>query len=930
MKASGSKNVNDSQTQSIVGDNTPTRLCYVDDSRTSAYVVKRLLRPYGYIVDHFDSAEPALIALVQVDYDLLLTDLKVSAKGMDGDDLVRALRTTGDDKISKMPIIVITGATDESILTEVYEAGANQIMNKPVSGDELDEEIRKLVSARKHKETGDNQEQDSIQTPVTNAKTAKKPNVTRSTVDSSSITRSSEIEGQKIGAHQTKQSGGTVIPFGTESVNARLVNAKNIIPEIDDDLESVVLEDKVDDIPTLGSFDVDDSDTNDAKNKPSSENNTHKQDADEPVSDRPARRVIRSNYTSSGAVRPQPASQVRPAGRVKPRMNPGHHRSGPPGGEGRPKNIISRVNNVNISKPVISGSPNKLTNDPKLANTPVVNGGSATNATGSNNTNQQRSELLSPSAKAALVVKKKAELAKKIRLAKMQKARLDEAAQIEKLSLEPLDESGDSAIKTADIFKKEPTISGDTGSRDTGSRDTGHVEAVQQKDTPVNEKSADIFAAPAVEPAAERPSEQPAEKTAEQPKSPADFNAPPPQFDGAANSNILEEMEKFPLVETDTGSSYMPSKFFSAIGSVLELYGLRRVFMSFIMLIGAYFAYLMFQDYYYQGIEVEVAVVQQGEIFQAITYHGKAVSKLKVNITPSISGRLTKIYIEEGDTVKSGELLARLDDREAKNYLSRANANLNSTREDVTMAKRSLDRLKRAFAKGAIAKQLVEDAEIELRSSKARRTISREEVQAAKLTLENPKIIAPFSGTITARYVEKGQWVVPSETLFTLIDEKQREIEVNVDAADSGGIAVGQTVKLSSDAFPGLEWSESVTRLAAATSNVGNANTVTVFISLGSNAPSLRFGQQVDADIRTAWNPNAIKVPYAAISNRKGSSWVAIVENGRVQFVEVITGIEDYSYVEILQGVNVGQAVILTNGVDLEQGDKVKLASNSM
>ena len=65
------------------------RLCYVDDSRTSAYVVRRLLQPFGYQVDHFSSAEPAFVALVQKDYDMLLTDLKVSANGMDGDELIR-------------------------------------------------------------------------------------------------------------------------------------------------------------------------------------------------------------------------------------------------------------------------------------------------------------------------------------------------------------------------------------------------------------------------------------------------------------------------------------------------------------------------------------------------------------------------------------------------------------------------------------------------------------------------------------------------------------------------------------------------------------------------------------------------------------------------------------------------------------------------
>ena len=396
-----------------------------------------------------------------------------------------------------------------------------------------------------------------------------------------------------------------------------------------------------------------------------------------------------------------------------------------------------------------------------------------------------------------------------------------------------------------------------------------------------------------------------------------------------AATNILQEMERYPLVEADLSSGYAPSRVMSAVGSILELYGPKKIITSVFILVAGLFAYNAWTEYFDDGTPVDVIKVEQGEIFQSITVPGKVVSKLRVNLTPAIAGRLTHVYVEEGDTVKSGDLLARLDDREAKSMLKRANANYESAKEDVLLAQRSLKRLKQAFEKGAIAKRLVEEAEVELRSAKAREAIVEEEVRTAKLSLENPRIVAPFSGTITARFVEVGQWVVPSETLFTLIDEKQREVEVQVDAADSGGIAVGQTVSLSSDAFPNLEWNESVTRLAAATSNVGNSNTVSVYISLGNNAPSLRFGQQVDADIRTAWNPNALKLPFSAIINRSGKSYVATVQDGKVHFVEVVTGIEDFSHVEILQGVNVGQSVILANGLDLQPSQKVFVAANN-
>ena len=223
----------------------------------------------------------------------------------------------------------------------------------------------------------------------------------------------------------------------------------------------------------------------------------------------------------------------------------------------------------------------------------------------------------------------------------------------------------------------------------------------------------------------------------------------------------------------------------------------------------------------------------------------------------------------------------------------------------------------------------MEDAEIDLSSARSQAGIAVEEAHSANLELSKQEITAPFSGTITARFAEVGQWVGPSESLFTLVDESQREIEVRVDAADSVAIEVGQVVAVSSDAFPGLEWHESVSRLGTAANNDRNSNSVKVYISLGNEAPSLRFGQQVDADIRTAWNPNTLKVPFEALMSRDGQTFVAVLSGGRVKLKPVETGIEDFSMVEIKQGLNDGELVVLSKGQLLQNGDKVYPARNN-
>jgi len=877
----------------------PARLCYVDDSRTSAYVVKRMLKPYGYEVDHFFSAEPALIALIESDYDLLLTDLKVSPTGMDGDDLVRTLRSSGHSKTKTLPIIVITGSTDSEVLSQVYKAGANQIMTKPVIGEELDANIRQLVG---------------------------KTNQLSSVEDEFAEIAAKAAEQSKL----DDKTSATVVPFGIDAKKAGLVDS------------------------TTG------SDAGISADKSVHSNQIHN-------------RGSSTLKTPDGRVIPRPSEGVKPAPQVKPIL-----RELLQSETGSAENTVSRKSSVPV-KPDVStrSSTDKLPqarqqpNPQKLApaakttqpqtdiaaphvtgqnqqlsqsrpQTPVIN--STANVPGT--TTRPVDPDMAKKAKAIAA-------AKRAKLIEQQRARLAAQAKVrEKLREQILAQQVGTQTKkknVQEILEPEIPLTLEPLAGESLSLLNRDSSSTFNRDTPTSQPDLDSLefntpashqVTPQVKPnIPSKPISTPSTKVANDVFAEAARSVPEDSRAVAARLNsgdvfggqggpadILQQMDAYSSTQTSTrvGSSGI----LSSVSSILELWGPKKLILAILVVSIVAFFYNRWSSFFSDAVSVEVTPVEQGEIFQSINVPGKVVSKLRVDITPAIAGRLTNVYVEEGSLVKKGELMARLDDREAVSYLKRTEVNMRNAEEDVTLAERNLKRIRKAFSKGAVARRMVEEAQVELRSARARKTVAEDEVKSAKHGLENPRIVAPFSGIVTGRFAEVGQWVVPSETLFSLVDQKQREVEVRVDAADSGGIAVGQTVTLSSDAFPTLEWPESVTRLAAATSNVGNANTVSVYISLGNRAPALRFGQQVDAEIRTAWNPSALKVPYDAIINRGGKSYVAMVHDNIVKLVPVETGIEDLSHIEIRQGVTVGQEVVLANGKDLSNGDKVIVSSS--
>lgn len=653
------------------------RLCYVDDSRTSAYVVKRALEPFGYRVDHFQSAEPAFVALVQEDYDVLLTDLKVSATGMDGDDLIHTIRNSGHPKISALPIIVITGATDTETLSKVYDIGANQVMGKPVDGGELDGHIRRLMSERAASQAKDAAEQMS-EANVVSIDSAKRP------------------------AKEDKADADSAFAADKDS--------KKVIPV----LQAVTPES----VPVTG----------------------------------------------EGVAVPRSEQDV----------------------ENERISTLERAVDFN--------------NAPQGA--------------------QENED--------------------------------DWAVGLMDEIIEPDSED--------EVVIIDPENKG------------GRHRYAQEH---------------------------------------------------ASDSDLLHEMNQHPMDAADTEQAFILSEEDQFAADAQRGETLRRLFaLTVVVLVIVLAGAGIYKNYFDPGIGVETLLVESGEIYQSITMPGQVVSKRQLNVSASQAGRLVEIAVKEGDKVNKGQLLARLDDRELVSRLNRAKANLSNAREEIALAERTLQRLEKAYSKGAVAKRFVDDAEVELRSARTRAGIMVEEVRTAMLDMDKQKITAPFSGTITTRLVEVGQWITPSDALFTLVDDQQREIELRINAADSAAIEVGQTAFLSSDAFPGKKWKESVIRIGTAAENDHKTNTIKVFVSLGAEAPELRFGQQVDADIRIAWNPNTIKVPFEALITRGGQAMVAVLEEGVVQLKPVVTGIEDFSMVEIQQGLNVGEHAILARGVELQTGDK--------
>lgn len=326
--------------------------------------------------------------------------------------------------------------------------------------------------------------------------------------------------------------------------------------------------------------------------------------------------------------------------------------------------------------------------------------------------------------------------------------------------------------------------------------------------------------------------------------------------------------------------------------------------------------------------EVTVIHAQRGSIESTIRVTARVINDRTVTLTALLDGQIQGMLVQKGQRVKAGQVLAYLDKREADALLEKARAQAARERESVDEAARKLKRLREMGRSGGASAQVVEDAEAEWHSARARLRAAEAELSVAEIHREKIEITAPFAGVITQKTAEVGQWLEAGTPLFTLVANQGREIEANVDAGDSGIVKVGQRVMVSCDAFPGHTWQETVHWIAPAiTADQNDAiNTFAVRMTLGSDAPPLLLEQQVDARISTSRKENVLKLPYGALIDKGDSQQVAVVQDGRVKLVDVTTGLDDFSHIEIAAGLKGDEDIILPQGQKpLEDGMAVQI-----
>jgi HlyD family secretion protein len=314
-------------------------------------------------------------------------------------------------------------------------------------------------------------------------------------------------------------------------------------------------------------------------------------------------------------------------------------------------------------------------------------------------------------------------------------------------------------------------------------------------------------------------------------------------------------------------------------------------------------------------------------------------------VSAKIQGRLAELRVEEGSRVKQGELLARLESSDTEANVVRAKAGVQRAEADAAEAVRQEGVADKLAGEQIVSTDQRDAARSRTRVAQAGVAQARAELALAQASLDNTRIVAPFSGTVVKKMAEVGESVAPippgvnlstsSGAVVALADLDTLELEADVSEANVAKLSADQPAEVVVEAVPDRTY-RAVLRQVIPTADRTKA-TVQVKVTLLEKDDRLRpemsarvtFLEPARPATQAAPSTPVVLAPADAIATRDGKSVVFEVIEGRVRRREVQKGASRQGQVEIRSGLSGGEQLVVQPADDLQDGQRVRVSQES-
>ncbi len=354
-------------------------------------------------------------------------------------------------------------------------------------------------------------------------------------------------------------------------------------------------------------------------------------------------------------------------------------------------------------------------------------------------------------------------------------------------------------------------------------------------------------------------------------------------------------------------------------------------------------------------IRVTVTQAVKGEVFPTLFGIGTVEARRTYLIGPTAAGRVKRVLVDVGETVKAGQLLAEMDpvDLDARlasagaavaragSAVGTAQAQVRDAQSRLNLSRDEARRYEELGRKGYVSPSVVDAKLQQLVSGQAQIAAAetaavgagqdlnrlRAERAAAGQQRSNIRLLAPAEGVVTSRDAEPGSTVVAGQAVLKLMDPASLWVKVRLDQGRSRGVSVDLPAGIALRSRARESLAGKVARIEPVSDSVTEERIVQV--TFDSTPQGMSTGEMAEVTLRLPGVPDALLIPNAALRQRGDQAGVWVRENGQLRFAKVKSGAEGIDgKVQIVDGLKAGDEVIVYSERELREGSRIKVVSS--
>lgn len=322
----------------------------------------------------------------------------------------------------------------------------------------------------------------------------------------------------------------------------------------------------------------------------------------------------------------------------------------------------------------------------------------------------------------------------------------------------------------------------------------------------------------------------------------------------------------------------------------------------------------------------EVVTTEPAELRQVMQLTGTLRAVDQVTVKAKVAAEVREVMVREGESVKAGQVLVKLDTSEYEARVAQARGNLNNARAQMEIATKSRDNNLALVEKGFISKNAFDNSASQYAAAKASVDSAQGALDIVLKSLNDTVSRAPISGLVSVRHVQPGEKVAMDSRLLEIVNLQQLELEAAVPSSEISKVAIGQKVELRIEGLS-QRFDGKVVRINPATQ--AGSRSVPVYVQVANPQNLLRVGMFADGRLLLSSKAGVVTLPQSAVRKVNDGSFVFAIVNNKIERLPVTLGntglVGDDHHIEITSGLEFGAQVIRADMGNLTPGTPVRV-----